>query len=243
MMRAFQIKHKHLLISILFIGILNYTKAEVKDSTVVLQEKRTFIYPNGNQPFKFNSTISVILTKLPLDWIETAKTEPIVLLATQYSLPVHFSIDAGVQSNFKSNLVRMGSKYHYSYGAFSASAGIDAAFQYHYAKAYESVNKVWGWASYPNLSIGYTTADLSFTLISELNYIYSQNIKYEEVKILHSENILAGYSVGLYVEQKLFKEQVLTLGLINNFQKQFFTSVSTFNRYYYIPQIYFGLVL
>ncbi|HEX2937124.1 MAG TPA: hypothetical protein VHO72_17345, partial [Bacteroidales bacterium] len=107
-------------------------------------------------------------------------------------------------------------------------------------------NEAMGWAYYPNASIGFRFKKVAFTAYGEINNIFSMKIKSGEAEITNAKNFKSGYSVSFFMEQYLWKNHVLITGLINNFQKFFYPAwpaFSAFNRQYYIPQVYIGLVL
>ena len=107
-------------------------------------------------------------------------------------------------------------------------------------------NKASGWMLYPNASIGFFSKELAFTLTAERSTIQSLKISSGNAEVSDFKNFKSGQTIAVYMEQILWNKHVMILGFVNNFQKFYFPAwpaFSAFNKRYYIPQMYIGLVL
>jgi hypothetical protein len=185
-------------------------------------------------------------TRLPLDWVETSIQVPIIQVSNKLGLPAGFTIESSFQSIYVSNLLRIGPHYNFEFGKFSIAAGYDATLLYGKMQISGFDNEANGWGTYPSISFGFLAKDLAFTLSVETHTIRSLKISSGDAEISNSKNFQSGLSLSLFMEQKLWKNHVMSLGFINNFQKFYFPAwpaFSAFNRRYYIPQFQIGLVL
>jgi hypothetical protein len=237
-----------LIISAFIIFFCQYSWASHADSLSrqSVFEENTFIFPRAFKPFKIKTAFSVLFTRLPMDWVETSLDIPIFQLEAKYGLPAGFSIKSSVQTIVVSNQIRLGPCWNVSLGKFAFGAGIDMSFLYGRMVLSGFDNEAKGWAAYPNLSVGFSTGKTAFTLSGELNNLFSMQITSGEEEISKANNFKSGYTFSLFMEQYLWKKHVMTLGLINNYQKFFYPAwpaFSAFNRRYFIIQVYIGIVL
>jgi hypothetical protein len=207
---------------------------------------QTIMLPHIYKPWEFKKSISILFTRLPLDWVETSIEVPIIQFNGKLGLPAGFTIESSLQSIYVSNQFRIGPHWNIEWGKFSFAAGMDAALLFGKMEIAGFDNKAWGWCNYPNLSVGFNTGEIAFTLSAEYSILQSLKITSGTTEISQSKNIKSGQSISLFMEQRLWKNHVMIIGVINNFQKFYYISwpaFSTFNRRYYIPQFYLGLVL
>lgn len=204
------------------------------------------ILPGSLSIWDTKTSLSVLFTQLPFDWVETTVEVPLFQINNKLRLPAGFTLESRLQSIFISNQLRSGLHWNYETGKFSVGAGFDGEFMFGKMKIAGFNNKSWGWGMYPNIMAGYRTKDIAIVLNGEMTFINSLKITSGNEEILHSKSLFSGISVSLLAEQPLWKDHMMILGIINNFQKVYFPAwpaFSTFDRRYYIPQLYVGLVL
>jgi hypothetical protein len=209
-------------------------------------EEHTLIYPRIYKPFQCKTAFSILFTNLPIDWVETSVDVPIFQVESKIGLPAGFSMNGSLQTIVVSNQLRIGPHWNYSLGKISFSTGFDVSFMYGRMTVAGFNNEATGWATHPIASIGISTGNVAFTVSGEINKLVSMRIKSGDAEVSKEKNFQSGYTLSLYMEQRLWKNHVMILGLINNFQKFFYPvwpAFSAFNRMYYIPQVYIGLVL
>jgi len=166
--------------------------------------------------------------------------------ATRLGLPAHLNFEVNIKATPSSILLRFGPELDLKYRHFSIGIGVNAAYSYLSVKEYGYTNKSYGWSAFPGIAVGYYHNNLAFTIVGELDIALRGTISSEDIIVMQSKRRLSGKSIGFYLEQKFHRNTVMTIGFVNNFQKNYFTTwlvQTTFNRYYYIPQVYIGLVL
>jgi hypothetical protein len=206
----------------------------------------TYILPRKFKPLEVKTALSIMFTRIPVDWVETSVDVPIFQFGARIGMPAGFTLDANIQSVYFSNQLRLGSHWNLNMGKISASIGVDGSFMYGRMTIADFNNEASGWSAYPNLSLGFNTRGLAFTLTGEFDYLISLKITSGEAEISHEKTFSSGRTISLYLEQRLWKNHIMILGFVNNFQKFFYPAwpaFSAFNRRYYIPQFYMGIVL
>jgi hypothetical protein len=204
------------------------------------------ILPGHLRTLDTRTSFSLLFTQLPFDWVETSVEVPLFQLNNKLGLPEGFTLESSFQSVVVSNQLRSGLHWNFAMKRFSFSAGIDAAFLFGKMKIAGFNNRTTGWCTYPVLSAGYKAEKVTFTVLAEYSYINSLKITSGTSEILDSRNHESGPTVSLFVEQPLWKNHIMILGVINNFQKFYFPAwpaFSSFDKRFYIPQFYVGLIL
>lgn len=204
------------------------------------------ILPGSLNIWETKTSLSVLFTHLPYDWVEIAVEVPLFQINNKIMFPEGFTLESHFQSIIISNQLRVGPHFNYDIGKISFGAGFDNEFMFGKMQIEGFNNKSRGWSMYPNIMAGCRIKDIALTLNTELTFINSLMTTSGKEEISHSEKMFSGFSVSVFAEQRLWDDHMMVLGFINNFQKIYFPAwpaFSTFKRHYYIPQFYIGLVL
>lgn len=244
-MMNFKSKIKFLIFLVSFMKIItpacadnNFPFEGVTNSTIIL--------PHRYKTLETKTSISISYVRLPDDWVETSIDAPIIQINNKIGLPGGFTFESSFQSIYVSNQFRFGPRWNLEVGKFSFGAGIDAGFLFGKMEIAGFNNKANGLMLYPNASIGFSSKELAFTLTAERSTIQSLKMSSGTVEISDFKNFKSGQTIAVYMEQPLWNKHVMILGFVNNFQKFYFPAwpaFSAFNKRYYIPQMYIGLVL
>ena len=207
---------------------------------------QSMILPGSLNTWETKTSVAVLFTHLPYDWVEIAVAVPLFQVNNKIKFPAGFTLESHFQSIIISNQIRVGPHFNYDIGKFSFGAGFDNEFMFGRMKIEGFNNKSRGWSMYPNIMAGSRIKDIAVNLNAELSFINTIKTTSGNEEISHSGKIFSGFSVSVFVEQRLWDDHMIILGFINNFQKIYFPAwpaFSTIHRQYYIPQFYFGLVL
>jgi hypothetical protein len=208
--------------------------------------RASLYYPHRYAPGTFTMEVALSQVKLPFDWLETAVQAPLFHFHANYALPGNFSIDGRVSSLFISNQISIGPRWHFQQDRASFNLGYDVAYAFGFLNQFGFDTSVKTWINYPNFSVGYRFKDVAFTFKTELAVITSFSSMQGENEVSGNSNVYNGYTVALYMEQRVHKNKVLVLGFKNSYAKYHFMAwpaFSTFNRFYHIPEFYIGLIL
>ena len=235
------------LILLVFLALKSETFAESNNEISVTDiSQNTIIHPEIYQPFEFRSSISVLFTSIPIDWIEITLDAPIFQFSTKMGLPLGFTLTGTIETAFISNELKFGGDWNYKKGSFTMSLGVDGKFLIGYMSAMEFNNNTLGFSVNPNISFGFKINDIAFTLNTEYNYVNLYKITSGESNTNPDSFKRPGGLVSLYIEQRLWNDKVMILGLINNFNLYYFPAwpaFHVFQKVFYIPQVQIGLVL
>jgi hypothetical protein len=208
--------------------------------------KASLYYPHRYVPGTFTAEIALSQVKLPFDWLETAIQAPLFHFHANYGLPKNFSIDGRLSSLFISNQISLGPRWQFQQDRTSFNIGYDVAYAFGFLNQFGFDTSVSTWINYPNFSVGYKFKDVAFTFKTEFAVVTSFSSRQGENVVSASNNIYNGYTVALYMEQRVHKNTVMVIGFKNSYAKYHFMAwpaFSTFNRFYNIPEFYIGFIL
>ncbi len=203
-------------------------------------------YPHQIKKWGFRIAAGFSLVKPPKDLLENAIQAPLVNIHMAFGLPWKFSLEGDVTTIVVSNQFAIGPHLGFSMKNFAVNFGWDVAFCYGQLRQAGFDNNAKLWIHYPNISLGYKVKDLAFTLKGELVGVASVVQTSGTNEIERSKNFYNGFTVAVYIEQRLWKNHVFTIGLKDNYEKMYWPTwmlFSTFNRFYHIPELSFSWVL
>lgn len=213
---------------------------------LLAQEKNYFIYPQQLPFEKYKSSVGLGLADLPEDQVEEASTfirGPIFNYQALFGLPNNFQIYGAVFTNIATFHFSLGPRWTYQLNHFAFALGYDIGYWFGELNQFGYNSKVKGWIHYPNLTIGYDSKNFTISLKSELIIQTSRTDKSDDVEIETDFDSISGLIIGLYIEQPLWKDNYVLLGLRMNYTKFYYpiwAAFPTFNRYFYIPEIMIG---
>jgi hypothetical protein len=206
----------------------------------------SIFYPHRFRPRSLQMEMALSQVKLPFDWLETAVQVPLLQFHANYAFTKSITLDGRLSTLFIANHVSLGPRWHHQINDFSFNLGYDVAFAFGFLKVEGFDSSVNTWINYPNVSVGFRLHDIAFTLKGELSIITSNESRQGDIVITRNKDFFNGYTVGIYIEQRLWKNHVCTIGFKNSVAKYHFMAwpaFTTFNRFYNIPEVYLGLVL
>jgi len=245
------INHRNCLQTIILVSILSAISATIckatnRDSALFIKQNQFFIFPASLVPHKMNTAISISIIELPKDWVENSIEIPILNFKARYGFIPSIYIDFEASSIIISNELKTGPHWQHSFGQFALSAGADLEYMFGGLKAMEFNNKVSELALEPTISFGLDTKSLAFTTVLAATYVHDMTLRSGDGFVFHKRNFTSGGSVGIYMEQKAWRNRILIIGLISNFTSFYSLLWPVFNssnRLFFIPQLQFGLVL
>jgi hypothetical protein len=244
-MTSFMQKYSFAKIAILFVaGFLPVTSSAQEDTFDIAST--SLYYPHHYTAKQFTLEVAMSQIKLPFDWLETSVQAPLFHFHAAYGLPKGFMLDGRFSSLFVSNQIAIGPKWNYRKNNLSFNLGYDVAFTFGFLNQFGFASSAQSWINYPNVSVGFKFKDVAFTLKGEAQVVTNFSTKQGENEIGTERNFSNGFTIALYMEQRIHKNKVMVLGLKNSYAKFHYMAwpaFSTFNRFYNMPEFYIGLIL
>jgi hypothetical protein len=205
-------------------------------------------YPVRLQPSEFRSSLVINFARAPEDIIEEASfiRAPLFTWDVRYGLPQGFQLTGALTTMIITNHIAVGANWVYEFDRLHAELGYRVAYWFGFMNVEGFDNTASGWFNYPGLSVGYDFGPLAVTLRGELSVVTSLTTYAGDLETSSDYNFYNGGSLALMLEQPLWKDNYVTLGLRISHVKFFYPTwvlFPTFNRYYYIPELILGIRL
>jgi hypothetical protein len=208
----------------------------------------TFYFPHTYKYHQMISSLGVSTAKLPEDVVETDDIirAPLFSYKVKYGLPENFVAEGGVETNIVTWQFSLGPKWHYQINRMGFSVGTDIAYWYGQLKQFGFDTKYYGWTLYPNLSAGYQFDKFTISLKSEAVLNLAEKSTQGGLEISDNLDFYNGWTIGVYLEQPLWKDNFVVIGIRSTFLKFYYplwAAFSTFDRTYYIPEATITFIL
>lgn len=220
-------------------------------STLLAQElnfnDNTFFYPHTYNSGQIISSLGVAAAKLPEDVVETDDVfrAPLFSYRMKYGLPENFLAEGSIETNIVTFNFMLGPQWHYMLDRLAFSIGTDLSFYFGKLEQFGFDTKFNGWALYPNISAGYKFNKFTISVKSELVFSLAEQSKNGDSEIENNLDFFNGWTIGFYLEQPLWKDNYVVLGVRSTFLKFYYpmwAAFSTFDRAFYIPEATFTFI-
>lgn len=228
------------------ISIFGLTQKSYAQLDVV---KGSFFHPSIMNSKEFKHEFSFLLATLPEDAIEEASAwiyAPLFTYSAKYGLPEGFNLNGYFSTNIITYQFRTGPQWGYNFGKVTAAVGFDVAYWFGQLQSFGFDSKVHGWQGYPHLDLGIAFKNFTLTFRGELYYILSMTQKADDLETSFSSNKFAASSFAILIEQPLWSDNYLTIGVNFNYTKAYWPAWAVFpswDRYFFIPEVLIGFVL
>ena len=228
--------------------ILVYASVSTANAQQLGANENTFFFPHTYRYHQMISSLGLSTAKLPEDVVETDDLirAPLFSYRVKYGLPENFVAEGGIETNIVTYQFSLGPKWNYQIDRMGFSVGADIAFWIGQLKHFGFDTKVNGWTLYPNISVGYQFDKFAISLKSEVVLNLAETSTQGDLEISDNLDFYNGWTIGVYLEQPLWKDNFLVLGIRSTFLKYYYplwAAFSTFDRTYYIPEATITFIL
>ena len=211
-------------------------------------ENSTFYFPHPLQSGKALHLVGLAAAKLPEDVVETDDIirAPLFSYELKFGLPENFIAYGGIHTNIVSNHFAVGTVWNYNFERFGIEVGTDLAYWFGRLTQFGFNTSYKGLVLYPNIGIGYRFNKFTLSLKSELVLDLTETSKNGNLEVTNNGEFLNGFTVGIYLEQPLWKDNYVVLGIRSTYLKFYYpvwAAFSTFDRTFYIPEFIFKFIL
>jgi len=197
---------------------------------------------------QFKNIIGLSMANLPEDVIESDDIfyAPLFAYYMRLGLPENFLVEASVNSNLITYHLSLGAKWTYPIDKFSFAPGYDVAFWFGGLRHFGFNSKVRGWIHYPNLTFGYEFNKFTISVKGELILVTFLKEFQDDLVIERDRNFYSGFAITTVIEQPLWSDNFLLIGMKMNYTKFYYpqwAAFSRFNRFFFIPELIVGFIL
>lgn len=223
----------------------------VLTSSLSAQEfKNYFFYPQEFPKKQFAHMVGISLASLPEDFVEEGATMirgPLFGYHASYGLPANFTVDGNFTTNFITLQLALGSRWRHEFDKkWALSLGFDLSYVYGQLRQFGYDTKITTWMGYPNVTLGYKFSEFAISFKVEGIFIADLKTQQDDIQLTKEFDDLPGFSFALYIEQPLWKDNYITLGMKNNYTSFYYpawAAFPSFDRLFWIPEVFMGIVL
>jgi len=204
----------------------------------------SFLLPQALPKGKFSSALYLFNVVVPSDWTLDIIRAPMFSYAVKYTLPYGFNLQSSLATLFISNRINFGPFWNYSVNNYHFGIGYQVAFNYGILRDFGYNTTLTGWEQQPSLTVGYSFKTMAITMRGDLYYTNSFTQTSGHNTIEFPAAFLNGYSITTSLEQRLWKNRVMSFGFKFNYLRYHIIAWPAFpvNKYRYIvPEFQLGL--
>lgn len=208
-----------------------------------------FYYPAELESGKVKTTFDLLFARVPYDVVEENQTFrwPLFSVRGLIGLPENLALEGSFSTNIVNFNFVLGPKWRYSFSdQLKAYVGTDVSFFTGSVNAAQFDQSASGWFAAPNLALGYSFGDVSVTLKGELSYLVSVQSRTGDIETSRPQSEFNGWAISGYVEQPLWKDNFMIVGLRVNHIKFYYQTwilAPTFDKFYFVPEAVLGIRL
>jgi hypothetical protein len=207
-------------------------------------KKVSFLLPQPLPAGKYTQTFTIQYLVLPRDWVTTILKAPVFTYAGKYTLPYGFNLQGGLQTLFISNRFTLGPFWNYSSGNYHLGLGYQAVFNLGFLNEFGFSTQITGWEQQPSVTLGYSFKTMAVILRGDMYWANGFHIRDGENVLPYTKSFINGYSVSANLEQRLWKNRIMSAGVKIYNCKYNFIAWPAFpvNSYkYWFPEFQLGL--
>ncbi|MFH1194219.1 MAG: hypothetical protein V1720_00825 [bacterium] len=209
----------------------------------------SFLYPDTLHWSEYRDQLALYLAKLPEDIVEEVSADiyaPYFSYQARFGLIYGFALTGSVSTNIITRNFQLGLQWNLCLNRLAFSLGYDASLMYGKLRGFGFDNKVYSWIFYPNISAGFAFEKFTISCKAEAAFITKLAQYADDVESIIERNFLSGGSIGFYIEQPLWKDHIIILGVKGNYIRYYLPAWATFptwDRYHFIPEAVIGINL
>jgi len=207
-----------------------------------------FLSPRVLQPGELSFFASLTQAQPPEYIIEESALLrlPLLTASSRIGLSGPLLGEISISTNVATLHVAAGPRVAFERDRLSVSAGFSVAFWYGRLDLSGFDSQLQGWIHYPSLSLGWRFD--GFTISTEAQLILSTSLsaRLGDLRIERATDTFSGVTIAVHVEQPLWKDQIVSLGVRAYWTKLYYPSWAAFpayERHFWIPELTVGFVL
>ena len=207
-------------------------------------KQKSFLLPQPLPKGKYSQQAAILYVVPAIDWTYELIAAPMLSYAGKYSLPKGFNLQASLATLFVSTRANFGPFWNYSAGNYHFGLGYQVVFNLGVLHHFEFATVLTGWEQQPSVTIGYSFRKSAVILRGDLYWTNSFNLIEDKNVIRYNNSFINGYSFSGSLEQRLWKDHLLSFGVKMYYVKYHIIAWPAFpvNQYrYWVPEFQLGL--
>jgi hypothetical protein len=235
-----------LIIILVTLNVFSFLRLNALIDSFDLEKNCQFI-PATKKTWTYHHGLNTSFLYLPNTWLEETVSAPMIYYRANFYLPYKMAAHADIKTIGVANEIRIGAGYHYTFNKkWHAALGYQLGYNFGFLNNFGYNNDIKVIQHHPFINIGYSNKDFAFTFNAKLDLISKIYYSAGEVENTFNSKAINGYTFGLTMEQRIFKNKTFALGFNGNFMQFHILGWPAFNtirQKFFIPEFTFGFKL
>ncbi len=217
-------------------GSPDYDNFDIKNAS--------FLLPGAHPSWHYYQSLSFSYVDIPAAWALEKINAPLLTYSGKFSLPGGFDMQASLATIYVSNRLSFGPFWNYSIHNYHFGVGYLFAYDFGHLNQSGYKTKLKGWEQQPTITAGYSFKKVAVILRGELYLTKSIDFVEGGHSVPMWDSFVNGYSITASVEQRLYRNKMVSVGIRLNSIRYHFLAWPAFpvnqNRYL-VPEFQIGI--
>lgn len=210
-------------------------------------EKNCQFSPATKKAWTYHHGLNATFLYLPNSWLEQTVSAPMLYYRASFYLPYKMVAHADIKTIGVANEIRIGAGFHHTiHKKWHAALGYQLGYNFGFLNDFGYNNDIKVIQHHPFVNIGYSIKDIAFTFNAKIDLISKIYYSAGDVENSFNTKAINGYTFGLMMEQRIFKNKTFALGFnanIMQFHILGWPAFNTIRQKFFIPEFTFGFKL
>jgi hypothetical protein len=206
----------------------------------------SYLLPQAHPKWHYFHSFTFSYLDIPAAWALQKVCAPMLTYNAKLSLPYGFDMQASLATIYVSNRLNFGPSWNYSIHHYHFGIGYQIAYDFGHLNQYGYKTTFSGWEQQPSVTAGYSFKKIAIILKGDLYQTNSLDFNEGGHSVPMWNSFTNGYSISASVEQRLYRNKVISVGIKMNNIRYHFLAWPAFpvNQYHYwVPEIQLGIRL
>jgi hypothetical protein len=223
---------------------VNYHSVPDNDSFDI--KTASYLLPQAHPKWHYYHSFTFSYLDIPAAWALQKINVPLITYSAKFSLPQGFDLQASLATIYVSNRLNFGPSWNYSIRNYHFGIGYQIAYDFGELNQNGYNTKFSGWEQQPFITAGYSFKKIAVILRGDLYQTNSINFNEGGHSVPIWNSFTNGYSISASVEQRLYRNKMISVGLKMNNIRYHFLAWPAFpvnQNNYWVPELQLGIKL
>ena len=206
----------------------------------------SFLLPQAHPWGRYYQSLSFSYIDIPAAWALERVNAPLLTYSGKFSLPEGFDMQASLATIYVSNRLSFGPHWNYSIHNYHFGVGYQFAYDFGFLNQSGYKTKFKGWEQQPSITAGYSFKKVAVILRGDLYLTKSIDFVEGGHSVPMWDSFVNGYSITASVEQRLYRNKVVSVGIrLSNIRYHFLAwpAFPVNQDRYLVPEFQIGIRL
>jgi len=206
----------------------------------------SYLLPLSHPKWHYYHSFTFSYVDIPAAWALQKVNAPLFTYSAKLSLPKSFDIQACLATVYVSNRLNFGPSWNYSIHNYHFGIGYQIAYDFGQLNQFGYKTKFSAWEQQPFVTVGYSFEKIAFIFRGDLYRTNSLDFNEGGHSVPMWTSFTNGYSISASIEQRLYRNKVISVGIKMNNLRYHFLAWPAFpvnQNNYWVPELQLGIKL